>query len=62
MNKEKEAKMKKILAVLLIMSILSLFVGAGSSLAYDNLSVEISDNCVDHSSQFEISFTTSISL
>lgn len=54
--------MKKILAVLLIMSILSFFVGVDKNYAYGELNVVISDNCIDHSSQFEISFTTSISL
>jgi hypothetical protein len=58
----KEVEMKKFFTILIIISILSLFVGVRSSLAYNNLSVEISDNCIDHSSQFEISFTTSISL
>jgi hypothetical protein len=58
----KEVEMKKFFTILIIISILSLFVGVRSSLAYNNLNVEISDNCVDHSSQFEISFTTSISL
>jgi hypothetical protein len=58
----KEVEMKKFFTILIIISILSLFVGVRNSLAYNNLNVEISDNCVDHSSQFEISFTTSISL
>lgn len=54
--------MKKVFTILIIMSILSLFVGVRNSLAYGELSVEISDNYIGHSPQYKITFITPTSL
>jgi len=56
--------MKKILAVLLIMSIFSFFVGTGNSFAglVGNIAVEVSDNYIGRSPQYKITFITPISL
>ena len=54
--------MKKIITILIIMLILAPFVGAGSSLAYNNLSVEISDNYIGRSPQYKITFIAPTSL
>jgi hypothetical protein len=58
----KEVLVKKILTVLLIMLTLSLFVGVNKNYAFGELNVKTSDNCIDHSPQLEISFTTSFTL
>ena len=58
----KEAEVKKFFIVLIIMSMLSLFVGAKGSLAYGELNVEISDNYIGHSPQLEISINSPVSL
>jgi hypothetical protein len=58
----KEAEVKKFFTVLIIMSVLSLFVGARSSLAYGELNVEISDNYIGHSPQYYITFVAPSSL
>ena len=54
--------MKKIITILIIMLILAPFVGVGSSLAYNNLSVELSDNYIGRSPQYKITFITPTSL
>lgn len=50
--------MKKFFTILIIMSILSLFVGIKGSLAYGELTVKISDNYIGHYPQYNITFIT----
>jgi len=58
----KEIEMKKLFTILIIMSILSFFVGARSSLAYNNISLNISDNVVGRSAELVISINSQVSI